>query len=308
MSTNVPLPPELWTDERIREAFIYDGGESEHHDPINGAQTQRQVAGSIFDAWLAAHDTALRESLLAPPTDVREALIGAAMSVRMTAEGREVYVNRLVAAILASPDFEIHLRGAVTPPADDVREAAERRWPVMVTGYTDSDGSRFEYESDENRRLREAFVAGTTFEVRPHGTVTAAERYAVALRAIADGDGPDFVREFARDALRGAQEVTPADDVREALGRLGSHARHGEIYGRPATVVEVSDLRLVLDAFTAEVCPHGTVTEAEVKPVIMHIASGNGTACGLDRARVSHITNGVRYADCVPCLRTVAQS
>lgn len=66
------------------------------------------------------------------------------------------------------------------------------------------------------------------------------------------------------------------DDVREALGRLGSHARHGEIYGRPATVVEVSDLRLVLDAFTAEVRPHGTVpaeqvSDAEVEAALVSL-------------------------------------
>jgi len=51
-----------WTDERIREAFIYDGGESEYHDPINGAREQRRIAGAIFDAWLAAHDEALLAS------------------------------------------------------------------------------------------------------------------------------------------------------------------------------------------------------------------------------------------------------
>jgi len=54
---------------------IYDGGEAEYHDPISGAQTQRQVAGSIFDAWLAAHDAALFAALSTPPADdVREAL------------------------------------------------------------------------------------------------------------------------------------------------------------------------------------------------------------------------------------------
>lgn len=47
---------EAWDTARIREAFIYDGGEAEYHDPERGAQTQRQVAGEIFDRWLAAHD------------------------------------------------------------------------------------------------------------------------------------------------------------------------------------------------------------------------------------------------------------
>lgn len=45
--------PEPWTDARIREAFIYDGGEAAYHDPINGAREQRRVAGAIFDRWLA---------------------------------------------------------------------------------------------------------------------------------------------------------------------------------------------------------------------------------------------------------------
>lgn len=45
-----------WTTERIREAFIYDGGEAEYHDPINGARERRRVMGAIFDAWLTAHD------------------------------------------------------------------------------------------------------------------------------------------------------------------------------------------------------------------------------------------------------------
>jgi len=50
---------EAWTDERIREAFIYDGGESEYHDPIDGAREQRRIAGAIFDTWLAKHDAEL---------------------------------------------------------------------------------------------------------------------------------------------------------------------------------------------------------------------------------------------------------
>lgn len=45
-----------WTDDRIREAFIDDGGQAEYYDPINGAREQRRVAGAIFDAWLAARD------------------------------------------------------------------------------------------------------------------------------------------------------------------------------------------------------------------------------------------------------------
>ena len=52
--------PSAWDDARIREAFIYDGGEAEYHDPINGAREQRRTAGEIFDKWLAAHDEAVR--------------------------------------------------------------------------------------------------------------------------------------------------------------------------------------------------------------------------------------------------------
>lgn len=52
---------EQWTDEKIREGFIYDGGESEYHDPEHGAQTQRKIAGDIFDAWLTEHDRQVAE-------------------------------------------------------------------------------------------------------------------------------------------------------------------------------------------------------------------------------------------------------
>lgn len=51
--------PEPWDDAKIREAFIYDGGEAEYHDPIHGRETQRKVAGETFDRWLRAHDAAL---------------------------------------------------------------------------------------------------------------------------------------------------------------------------------------------------------------------------------------------------------
>jgi len=53
--------PDPWTDERIRDAFIDDGGQSEYDDPIHGAQTQRRVAGAIFDRWLAARDAKIRD-------------------------------------------------------------------------------------------------------------------------------------------------------------------------------------------------------------------------------------------------------
>lgn len=53
----------VWDDARIREGFIYDGGEAEYHDPIHGAQTQRQIAGEIFDRWLAEHDARIRKEM-----------------------------------------------------------------------------------------------------------------------------------------------------------------------------------------------------------------------------------------------------
>lgn len=49
-----------WTTDTIREAFIYDGGESAHYDPVNGEREHRRIAGGIFDAWLAAHDAEKR--------------------------------------------------------------------------------------------------------------------------------------------------------------------------------------------------------------------------------------------------------
>lgn len=72
----IPEPPTddergQWTDARIREAFIDDGGLSEYHDPIHGAATQRRVMGGIFDAWLAERDRRHRGSIA---DDEREAL------------------------------------------------------------------------------------------------------------------------------------------------------------------------------------------------------------------------------------------
>jgi hypothetical protein len=65
MTTSEPsIPLEAWTDDRIREAFIYDGGEAEFHDPINGAREQRRMAGAIFDAWLAARDAEIKKRAL----------------------------------------------------------------------------------------------------------------------------------------------------------------------------------------------------------------------------------------------------
>jgi hypothetical protein len=41
-----------WGDDRIRGVFIDDGGLSEYHNPINGAEENRRIMGAIFDAWL----------------------------------------------------------------------------------------------------------------------------------------------------------------------------------------------------------------------------------------------------------------
>lgn len=77
MTTRDEVRAEAWTDERIREAFIYDGGEAEYHDPINGAKEQRRSAGEVFDTWLAAHDRALLDGAgpKSVPDDEREALV-----------------------------------------------------------------------------------------------------------------------------------------------------------------------------------------------------------------------------------------
>ena len=56
---------EIWDDAKIREAFIYDGGEAEYYDPINGAKEQRRRAGEVFDRWLAAHDAEVRARVVA---------------------------------------------------------------------------------------------------------------------------------------------------------------------------------------------------------------------------------------------------
>lgn len=61
-----------WTLDRIREGFIYDGGEAEWHDPINGAKEQRRISGAIFDTWLAAHDARVAAATL---RDAAEALV-----------------------------------------------------------------------------------------------------------------------------------------------------------------------------------------------------------------------------------------
>ncbi|MGN7968990.1 hypothetical protein [Microbacterium sp. 22296] len=53
----------VWTDDRIREAFLDDGGQAAYHDPINGEKEQRRIAGDIFDGWLASHDEAVRSSV-----------------------------------------------------------------------------------------------------------------------------------------------------------------------------------------------------------------------------------------------------
>ncbi|MCW2165374.1 hypothetical protein B0I12_002529 [Microbacterium hydrothermale] len=53
----------VWTDERIREAFLDDGGQAAYYDPIKGEKEQRRVAGEIFDGWLARHDEAVRAAV-----------------------------------------------------------------------------------------------------------------------------------------------------------------------------------------------------------------------------------------------------
>lgn len=105
---------------------------------------------------------------------------------------------------------------------------------------------------------------------------------------------------FAVVPILGTASPQSAEETRERLARLVARGPEPMIH----------HYRVVAEILAAfEVRPYGTVTDAEKpQPVVMHIASGTGTACGLPRDRVSHITDGVRYADCVQCLRTVAQT
>ena len=47
------------TTEQIRSGYMYDGGEAEYHDPING-HLQYKQAGKWFDHWLTVHDAEVR--------------------------------------------------------------------------------------------------------------------------------------------------------------------------------------------------------------------------------------------------------
>lgn len=127
-------------------------------------------------------------------------------------------------SITLAGDITTVLAALSSPPTDDVREEAERRWPVMVIGYTDSDGSRFEYESTENRQFREAFIAGAEFEVRPRGPVTDAPtrpqseggvwgsyvEYLAQLEALVRGSGP-VTEQGDRSRAENTQPTTHTD-------------------------------------------------------------------------------------------------
>lgn len=103
---------EAWTTERIREAFIYDGGEAEYHDPIYGAQTQRQVMGGIFDAWLAAHDAEIVR-----PGPIADAQVDAAAKTLIQAEPSEPWPD-------ASTWGGIVAYGAAVGGIDELRDFA----------------------------------------------------------------------------------------------------------------------------------------------------------------------------------------
>lgn len=64
------MSDDVWDDAKIREAFIYDGGESDYYDPINGAKEQRRIAGEIFDHWLAVHDAEVRDGVVAEEPEI----------------------------------------------------------------------------------------------------------------------------------------------------------------------------------------------------------------------------------------------
>ncbi|WP_295851249.1 hypothetical protein [uncultured Microbacterium sp.] len=96
---------------------------------------------------------------------------------------------------------------------------------------------------------------------------------------------------IARPLFEHPAPTPPAKDVREAAGRLSSHAWHGETYGRPTTVVEVSDLRLVLNALTAEVRPRGTVTEEPAETYAVYGGQGlRRIASGLSREDAERVS------------------
>lgn len=150
----------VWTDERIREAFIYDGGEAEYHDPISGAQTQRHVAGSIFDAWLAAHDAALLATVSTPPAeDVREALaekardsvdrIGGWKHLRkfsgMNAEWMDVLRDAIICRV-ADALGEVRPRGTVT---DAEAEHQGTEYALEVGYDAETDGIIFEISPED---------------------------------------------------------------------------------------------------------------------------------------------------------------
>lgn len=93
-------------------------------------------------------------------------------------------------------------------------------------------------EALEHQMPRDAFGLPTTLSTPPADDV----------RRCSNAECP---LDYAHDGPCAPKGWTPpADDVRVAVARLSGHVFHGEYFKRPATVVEVSDLRLVLDALT----------------------------------------------------------
>lgn len=97
----------VWTDERIRETFLDDGGQAAFYDPINGETEQRRIAGEIFDGWLARHDEAIRAAV---DWRVLGGLVPGVINAAWLRDGDRVRLNEL--------DGTVHLH--TVSPADGV--------------------------------------------------------------------------------------------------------------------------------------------------------------------------------------------
>lgn len=87
----------VWTDARIREAFLDDGGQAAYHDPINGEKEQRRIAGAIFDEWLASHDEAVRAAV---DWRVLGGLVPGVINAAWLRNGDHVRINRFEGTVL----------------------------------------------------------------------------------------------------------------------------------------------------------------------------------------------------------------
>lgn len=87
----------VWTDDRIREAFLDDGGQAAFYDPINGEKEQRRIAGAIFDEWLTSHDEAVRSAV---DWRVLGGLVPGVINAAWLRDGDRVRINQIEGTIL----------------------------------------------------------------------------------------------------------------------------------------------------------------------------------------------------------------